>query len=182
MANAPLGTNFIDGALGVVNVEFNSVDLGKTTAETTIEIVEDVFDILYQQNGTQPYDKIPTGQAYQVTATFGEISTTLLSSLVRGITKSSVSEKSMKMDRDLYRSGRDSFAEQLRLKRVDSAGDSSTDPFYWMTFYTAMPLLSGGTINFGADSQKQIEITFYCFYDTSNSAFGYSGYASSVGL
>ncbi len=182
MANAPIGNNFWEGPLGVVNVEFNTVALGKTTAATSIEFIDDVFDVIYQQNGTQPYDKIPTGQAYQVTCTFGEIDTELMTTLFRGVTRSSGSgNNSVKLGRDIYRSGRDSFAQTLVLKKVDSDGVSSTDPLYQLNFYLAMPTITGA-IEYGSDTQKNVEVQFYCFYDETHGAFGYSGYASSVGL
>ena len=61
MANI-LGNNFIEGPLGVVQLEFNGVDIGKTFEDTEIEFIQDVTDILYAQDGTQPADKVRTGQ------------------------------------------------------------------------------------------------------------------------
>ncbi len=179
-ANAPIGNNFWEGPLGVCNVEFNNVDLGKTTASTIIERIEDIQDIIYQQNGTQPYDKIPSGLAYQITCTFGEIDTALMVALMRGVTASG-GGNSVALGHDLYRSGRDNFSQQLVVKRVDSYGNSSTDPFFQLTFYKAFPIITGN-IEYGSDVQKGLEVQFYIFYDETNEAFGYSGNASSVGL
>ncbi len=180
MANAPQGNNFLEGPLGVVNVEFDSVDLGKTTDVTSVEIIEDLLDIIYQQTGTQPDDKIPTGQAYQVNCTFGEIDTALVAALIRGVTASG-GGNSIAMAPDLYRSGKINFAKELILKRVDSAGASSADPHFWMTFYAAMPMVQG-TIDYSSDTQKGLNVIFYCFQDSTKNAYGYVGYASSVGL
>lgn len=181
MANPPLGNSFIEGPLGVVKVSYKGVDLGKTTDETTLEIIEDIKDIMYSQNGTQPYDKIPTGQAYQLTCKPGEITWTRLNHLMRGLTVSGTG-KSAKAGRDIYSGGRDNHSGELVVTRVDSDGVVSTDQFYKMTFYKAMPQINGALGAFGPDTQRDVEVVFYIFYDETNEAFGYSGYASSLGL
>ena len=180
MANPPIGNNFWEGPLGVCLFEYNGVDLGKTIDEATIEYVEDIKDILYAQDGTQPYDKIPTGQAYLITATFGQITIDLLESLFRGVTASG-GGNSAKLGRDIYRSGRENFTHALNLTRVDSDGNESADLLFRLHMFLAMPIITGN-IMYGPDTQRGIEVQFYCFYDETNEAFGYSGYASSVGL
>lgn len=181
MANNPLGTNFIEGPLGVVNLTFNSVALGKAVNDTEIEFIEDVKDIFYAQDGTQPADKIPTGQAYQITFRMGENTWARLNEVLRGITVAG-SGKGALLGRDIYRSGKDNFAKQLDVYRVDSDGNSSTDDFYKATFWKAMPTVNGSIGAFGPDTQRETEVVFYIFYDSTNSGFGYSGYASSLGL
>lgn len=178
--NPPIGNHFYDGPLGVVQLEFNSVDLGKTLDTTTIETIEDIFDIFYAQDGTQPYDKIPTGKAKLVTCQFAEVNNTLLSTLERGVTKSG-DGNTLKISRDLYRSGRTNFAKTLTIKRVDSEGNVSTDPFFIMNYYLAFPVITGSH-EFGPDNQRVLEVQFYIMYNEAKEAFGYSGYASSVGL
>ena len=180
MANAPIGNNFWEGELGVVRLTFDGTALGKTTEETAIEFIEDLKDIMFAQDGTQPADKIPTGQAYQITCNLGEVTLARLEKLLRGIT---VSGNSASLGADLYRSGKDNFAKVLTLTRVDSEGVASTDPLYKLTFYLAMPIIAAGLSTFGPDTQKITPVTFYCFRDESNSnKFGYSGYATSLGL
>ena len=179
MANTPIGSCFIEGVLGVCALNFNNVDLGKTIDEVSIEFIEDIKDIFYAQYGTQPYDKIPTGQAYQVTCKLGEITWERLKELMRGIETAGYNAK---LGQDIYRSGRENFAKELVLTRVDSDGNESTDPLYKLTFYKAMPTVSGSLGSFGPDTQREIEVVFYCFRDETKGAFGYSGYASSLGL
>lgn len=181
MANPPIGNNIIEGVLGVCTLNFNSVDLGKTIDETTVEYVEDIKDILFAQDGTQPYDKIPTGQAYLVTAMLGQLTITRLKEVMRGITQSGGAGNSAKYGRDIYRSGRENFAQQLILTRVDSDGNASANPLYRLLFFKAMPIITG-SIPYGPDTQRGLEVQFYCFYDETNEGIGYSGYASSVGL
>jgi hypothetical protein len=179
MANPPIGNNFIEGPLGVVTINFNGVDLGKTIDEAMLEFIEDIKDINFAQNGTQPYDKIPTGQAYQVTVKLGEITWARLGEVLRGVT---VTGNSAKLGRDIYRSGRDNFSKILILRRVDSDGNASTDNLFRLLFYKAMPTVNGAIGSFGPDTQREVQVVFYCFYDESKEAFGYSGYASSLGL
>lgn len=181
MANAPIGNNILEGSLGVVQAEFNDIDMGKTTEDTELERIEDIKDIMYQQDGTQPYDMIPTGQAYRVIMTIGEITTTRLEQIVRGFTKSSIGGNSANLGRDIYRSGRDNFAKKLVLKRVDSDGVKSTNTFFHMTFYSAMPIITGN-LQWGADTQRNLSMEFYCFFDSTNSSYGYIGYPSSLGI
>jgi hypothetical protein len=177
-----MGNNFWEGSLGVVLTEFAGVDLGKSIGEATIESVEDVMDILFAQDGTQPYDKVPTGQAYLITVNYGQVDIELLKTLVRGVTQpGGAGSNSALLGRDIYRSGRDNFAKQLTLTRVDSDGNASTNLLYRLTMFKAMPIITGA-ISYGPDVQKGMEVQYYCFYDESNEAFGYSGYASSVGL
>jgi hypothetical protein len=182
MANPPIGNNVWEGVLGVVTVTFNDIDMGKTNDQTSIQKVEDVQDIFFQQDGTQPSDKIPTGQAYEVSCTFAQLTTTRLEQLMRGFDKSDdANSNSVKLGRDIYRSGKDNFSKKLILKRVDSDGNASSDQNFWITYYLAMPT-NFGEINWGADVQRNLSVTFYCFYSDAKGAFGYSGIASSVGL
>jgi hypothetical protein len=177
MANI-MGNNFQEGPLGVVKLTYDGVDMGKTLGDTTIEFIEDITDIFYAQDGTQPADKVPTGQAYQVTCQIAEINLARLEKINRGTVKAG---NSMKYGRNLYISLRDN-AKVLRVARVDSDGVASTDTHYIQTWYSASPTVSNGAVAFGPDSQRYIEVTFYIFYNDTYEAFGYQGVASSVGL
>jgi hypothetical protein len=174
----PMGKNFWEGVLGVVNINFNGVDLGKTTADTEIVIEQDIKDILFQQDGTQFADKVRTGMAISITATFGEISTALLETIQSGFVK--VGEN-LKISRSLYQSMKDTEAKPMTLTRIDSEGDESTNPLYKLNVYKAVPIITGNIV-YGADTQRGIGVTFYCFWDSTKKAFAYSGYASSLGL
>lgn len=179
MANNPIGNNFFEGSLGVVQLTFDSVDLGKTIDEATIEFIEDIKDIFYAQNGSQPYDKIPTGQAYQITCKLGEQTLARMEKLLRGLT---VVGNNVKLGVDLYRSGRDNFAKVLEVKRVDSDAAPSSNELYRLYFYKAMPIINGSIATFGPDNQREFEVMFYIFKDTAKNCFGFAGYASSLGL
>jgi hypothetical protein len=150
--------------------------------EASIEFIEDMKDILYAQMGTQPADKIPTGQAYQVTCKISELQWDRLAKLMRGITPSG--GESAKLGRDIYRSGFTNFAKVLVLRRVDSDGKPSTDPKYRLTFYKAIPSATGPVGAFGPDTQRTMDVSFYCVYDETpgHECFGFSGYPTSLGL
>jgi hypothetical protein len=177
MANAPMGNNIWEGVLGVVTIKFNNVDLGKTTADTEMVIEQDVKDILFQQSGTKYADKVRTGQAIMINCTFGEISTSLIEQLHKGFTASGIGD-SLSLSRSLYQSWLTSEAKTLELSRVDSEGTASTDPVYKVTFFKAAPEITG-SIQWGADTQRNLAVTFHCFFDTAENAYGYSGYLSS---
>lgn len=176
---APIGNNIMEGALGVVDIDFNNVYMGRTTADTEIVPEEDNKDINYQQDGTKPADKIPTGLNYLINCTFGEITNARLALLQRGITLSGGGQ-SAKLGREQYISRRDN-AKELVLTRVDSEGVKSVDPYHKMTLWNASPEVTGG-IAWGADTQRSVPVTFYIFYDSTNEGYGYYGYASSLGL
>jgi hypothetical protein len=178
--NPPIGNNFIEGVLGVVRVTFNSVNMGKTTADTEIVPDQDIKDILFQQDGTKYADKVRTGIVYQVNCTFGQLTTARVAELDQGYTVSG-GGNSMSMGRSLYISWLETFAAQLILTRVDSEGTSSTDPFFRMVFPKAAPEITGN-YQYGADTQRNLAVTFHIFYDETLGTFGYFGYASSLGF
>jgi len=105
-ANPPIGNNFIEGVLGVVNVEYQPngaaalVDMGKTTADTEIVPDQDIKDILFSQDGTKYADKVRTGIVYQVTCTFGQLTSDRVKLLDQGYCVGS-SGNSMSFGRDL---------------------------------------------------------------------------------
>ena len=174
------GDNIWEGPLGVVQLEFDGLDMGKTMEDTTIERDEDIKDILYQQNGTKPADYSKTGLLYIVRTKIAEISTDKMAKILPDITVSG-SGNSVKFGRELYRSLRDNEAKVLKIIRVDSEGDLSTNDDYIIVWYKAIPIVTG-TIEWGADTQRGIEIEWRCVWDETEGAFGYSGKASSVGL
>lgn len=175
----PIGNNIIEGVLGVVDLDFDGEYMGRTTADTEVVPEEDNKDIMFQQGGTKPDDKIPTGINYLINSTFGEITNARLEKLQRGITLSG-SGQSAKLGREIYISRKEN-AKQLVVTRVDSEGDKSTDPYHKMTFWKASPEVTAG-IPWGADTQRGVQVTFYIFFDDTNEGFGYYGYASSLGL
>jgi hypothetical protein len=178
-ANPPIGNNALEGVLGVVDVYFDGVYMGKTTADTEIVPEEDNKDILFSQTGTKPDDKIPTGISYMVNATFGEITGARIEKLQRGFDASAFN--SGKFGRDIYVSRREN-AKELKLIRVDSEGVASTDPAMQIVFYKASPEITGTLLGYGPDLQRNIPCSFYLFYDNDEKAFGYYGNASSMGL
>jgi len=180
MANNPIGHNVIEGSLGVVKVFFDGLDLGKTTADTELVIEEDNKEIIFQQDGTKAFDIVPTGISYMLNCTFGEIKTSLLEKVLRGFEKSGGAGNSAKYGRDMYVSRREK-SKPMYVVRIDSEGTSSNDPLFKMNFYKASPEVTG-SIQWGADTQRNLTVSFYIFLDVTELAFGYHGYASSLGI
>ena len=181
--NPPIGANFIEGPLGVVDLNFNNVGLGKTMGGAELEFIEDMKDIKYDQDGTQPSDKIPTGQAYQVTCKLAEPEWARLEPLMRGLTVSP-GGNSVLLGSDIYRSGKVNFAKVLVITRVDSDGNKSTDPKFRLTMWKALPMVTGAIGPFEPDTQRTVNVVFYCFYDETagHEGYGFSGCGSSVGV
>lgn len=179
MGTTPIGNNIWDSALKVVRIAWNGIDLGKTTADTELIKVEDVKDIIYQQDGTQYYDKVPTGISYQLQATFGEITTSLLSQMHDSITKSGAGN-SLKTGKYLFHSWIEQ-AQLLEVTCIDEDGDASTNPLFKMKAPKAYPEITSNIV-WGADTQRSLQITFHIFFDSTEKIFFYSGYASSLGI
>jgi hypothetical protein len=175
-----MGNNIWEGPLGVVQLEFDNLDLGKTMEDTTIEPDQDIKDILYQQDGTKAADLVRTGILFIVKCKIGIINTSRLTKVFSGITKSG-DGNAVKIGRELYRSMKTYEAKVLKVKRVDSEGEVTTNDDHIIVFYKAIPVVTG-TIDWGADTQRGLEIEFRCMWDEDECAFGYSGKASSVGL
>jgi len=174
-----MGLDFIEGSLGVCRLTFDNLDLGKTLEELTVEYVEDLKDIFYAQDGTQPMDKVPTGQAYVVKAKLAEQTWAILAKLMRGLT---VVGHSALLAANLYLSGKANFAKVLKISRVDSDGVASAVPEYILTFYKAFPHVTGPIGTFGPDTQRAVEVEWYCFRDPAHhNAFAVSGHPSSLG-
>ncbi len=180
MAANVWGDNIWEGPLGVVQIEFNNLDMGKTMEDTTLERDEDIKDILYSQDGTKPADYAKTGLLYLVKTKIAEISTDKLLRVMPDISLSA-DGNSVKLGRELYRSLLENEAKVLKIQRVDSEGDVLTDDEYILVFYKAIPIITGA-IDWGADTQRGLEIEWRCVWDETEGAFGYSGTASSVGL
>jgi hypothetical protein len=87
----------------------------------------------------------------------------------------------MSFGRDLYRSWLETFAAELILTRVNSDGSASADPFFRMIFPKAAPEITGN-YQFGADTQRNLQVTFHIFWDTTLGTFGYFGSSTSLGL
>ena len=186
-------SNILDGPLGVVQLYLREsgsaveINLGKTTAASELSFDHDWLDVIYQQTGTKPADKIETGKLVMVSATFGEIENDLIAYLDNGNTLSG-SGASLGFSTNQYVSLLDSNSYELIIRSVNSNGVTSTSDSERIVMYKAIPEITG-VINFDAASQKSLAVSFYCFKqeytNTISSAleqsFGYLGVASSLG-
>jgi hypothetical protein len=177
------GSKLWTGPLGVTRIGFKGFDLGKTTAETTLEIDEDVLDIIYQQDGTKAADHVSTGVDYLLTCTFGEINTGILDLLIGEISSVQGAQDSGTFGRSLYTSLRDTEGGVLKVAPVDPNGQAYSDAEDVAYFYEAIPVTNGPIANWAADAQRglpvQFRIKFHVFADGESvskyGAFGYYG-------
>jgi hypothetical protein len=180
-ANPPMGDDFIEGSLGVVDITFDSVNLGKTVDEAVLEPIVDRKEIKYAQDGTQPADFVVTGQAYKVTCKIGQPTWARLKKVMYGLT---VAGHSALLGRDLYRSILAAYSKVLILKRVDSNGNPSAVHKYWLTCWKALPLVNGAIATFGPDTQRTVTIEWLIVFDATkgHEGFGYSGSSTTLGI
>jgi hypothetical protein len=181
MANPPIGNCFIEGPIGVCRVRFNGVELGKTLDVVEVTPVEDIKEILHAQDGTQPYDYVPTGQGWSFKCKMTEPTWLRIKELMRGITVTPAGT-SAKAGRDMYRLARTSFAKELILTRVDSDGVNSTNALFVLTVFLAFPKIATDIGQYGPDNQRAVEVEFIALYHESHKCFWYSGYGSSLDI
>ncbi len=178
-------SGLVAGPLGVVKVGFNGFDMGKTVSDATLEVMQNIKDITYQQDGTMPADKVRTGIIYQLKVSFGEISTGLLNQIMNGVEMitNDVNSDGAVITRSMYSSQRENESAPLRIAKVDSNGSESDLDQDVMNFYTAICNIEGAMINWGADTQREVAATFDIYWDefatgestTYDGAFGYYG-------
>ena len=173
-----MAENILDQVLGVVFLKFKGIKLGKTTDATKLLTEEDLKDILYQQNGTKPFTKIRTGVSYMLQCVLGNPGLQVLG-LVNPNLKPSPSFISMDFSRELFKDLADEAGELIVTLMEDNV--ESTDPRDIITFPKAAARQTT-EIGWGVDLQRTIGVEFWIFVNESNQSFGYSGYASSLGL
>lgn len=172
------GTNIHDTSLGVVFIDFKGIDLGKTTDATKLLQEEDLKDIIYQQNGTKPFTKIRTGVSYMLQCVLGNPGIQQLSTVNPNM-KPSGSFISMNFSRELFSDLQDEAGLLVVTEMINNV--RSTDPRRIMRFPSAAARLTT-EIGWGADLQRTVGVEFWIFVDETTQSFGYSGYASSLGL
>jgi hypothetical protein len=175
--NSPL----FDFPLAQCLVYFNGFLLGKTTSDTILKVDRDIKDILFSQDGTKAADWVCTGELYSMDLTFGETKDELLAVL----DKSAVidNDGNLFLNRDLYESYRDNRAGELKLIKVDGDGSPISGDTYVFNFYEAIPVVNGEILQFGADTQKNFQVTFNFGYKefaagesaTRSGGYGYIG-------
>jgi hypothetical protein len=178
-------SKLFDGPLGVIKVGFAGYDCGLTTADSKLTPDQDIKGIKYQQHGTKDADHVRTGIEYVLDVTFGEISTGLIKLLMSGISSENESEDSDSgtIGRSLYQSMLEGEANVCKIASVNENGVASEEPEDIICFYIAIPIVNGDLVNWGADTQRmlniQFKIKFYIFAtgesSTKDGAFGYWG-------
>lgn len=158
----------LSGPLGNVYVGFDGYKLGKTTEDTALNKDEDVKDILFSQDGTKPADHVSTGMLMMVTATFGEIKTSLLKKILYTFNSQAAEDgsgdDSGTFGRRIYSSLRNTVAKTLRIWATDSDGNILEDDENMINFYEAVPVIDENIINWGADTQRNLPVSFMIYF------------------
>ena len=159
-------SKLVDGPLGVVKLGFKGYDLGKTTAETTMKLDQDIKDIIYQQDGTKAADKVRTGQVVMISGTLGEVKTKTLALLQAGITAGHASADNDfgVIGRSVYQSMRENEVGGLKIAACSADGLPSEEPEDQFCFYEAIFNLTGNIVNWGADVQRSLPFEIYVFF------------------
>lgn len=178
-------SKLVAGPLGVVKIGFKGYDLGKTTAETALKVDQDIKDIMYQQDGTKPSDKVRTGAVVVISGTLGEVKTKTIALLMAGITAghASAADDFGVIGRSVYQSMRENEAGPVKVAACSADGLPSDLPEDIFSFYEGFINITGNIANWGADVQRalafEITIPFHAFAAgeslTKNGAFGYWG-------
>lgn len=180
----------LQGPLGNVLINFDGDDLGKTTEDTQLTKIEDVKDIIYSQDGTQPADHVSTGMLMQLSATFAEIRTTLLEKIVYSFSSQATApstDDSGTFGRYIYQSLRDNKQGKLIVTATNENGAKRTNDDDILNFYEVVPLIDENLINWGADTQRNLPARFMIYFSEfgvsqvsggPSGAFGYYGSAS----
>jgi hypothetical protein len=166
--------SLITKKLGVVNLYFNKIDLGKTSGGTKWTVEVDEKEIMHDQDGTKPSDLLRTGISHKVVTSLAEGTIQRLALVDRSF-KTTGLNLSLNMDGELFTSSRDN-AKTLVLRDMNDGTIGGAIKFY---------LASGkmtGEISYGPDQQILYGVEFYCFKDTTYDSFGYFGDPDSLGI
>lgn len=172
-SNSPL----FEYPLGQCLVYYKGYLLGKTTSDTIVKVDRDIKEILFSQDGTKASDWVCTGELYSMDLTLGETTDELIAIL----DKSWVSDNNgnMLLSRDLYESYKQNRSGGLKLIKVDGNGQPIDGDTYVFNFYEAIPVVNGEIMQFGADTQKNFQITFnfgFKIFTPGESSTHYGGY------
>lgn len=178
-------SKLLQGSIGVSQLFFKGYNCGKTTEETMLKGDQDIKDIHFQQDGTKPADHIRTGQEFLVPAVFGKIKTSLLVLMQAGLLSTNTNPNSDNLDfnRSLYVSMRDFEAGVLKIAAIDADGIASELDEDTMVFYEAIAIIDDHMVNWGADTQRNLPVTFKIKYHpfaegesvAKNGSYGYFG-------
>lgn len=174
-----LGTNFWEGDMKIVDIAVAGTSLGKTTGGCSIQRTVNYKEIMKDQNGSVPYDKIRTGVGYQMKAIFSDLSISLYTKLCKDLTTTGLL-KSVKGGRKIFSSLR-AEAQYLDVTKYEDDGVTlSTDPDQKMHVYLATAEITGDFDQSGPDNQRTLEVTFDFWFDYTKKGYFYTGTESSV--
>ena len=153
--------------LGPCQVEYNSVDLGKTFGGVTVRISDDSVDLKSDQSGTSAEDTVITGTNVEVELSLAELD---LDTIAVALGQTATGTDGAVPGENKVGTSLLANAQELVLtKYVDGA--VSTDAVDKITF-PAAAAVSNVELSYDAENQRVMRLTFKCFPATVNANWG----------
>jgi hypothetical protein len=172
MSNSVFGGNYLD--LGPCHLYYDTasgganVFLGKT-GSTTVKFSVSKTDLTSSQDGSEPADRVQTGDMCSVEATLAQPTLERLAKCIPGVSLNydtdGVTVLGASFASDI--GTRDSsIAKELKLVRI-SGGEDSTDPFDTVYFWLAAAVGSA-ELAFDAGTQRFVNVQWQCYKSTNH--------------
>lgn len=157
--------------LGPVQVLFGTagseVDLGRTEGGVTVRFITDYADLMTDQTGTQPQERVITGQSAEIEMALADI---LLANLAIALNQTLFVGAGSHLIVGELRVGtqvKSLFGGSLLLKKYVN-GAVSADQDNWIRFPVAVPTPETVELIFNKSDQRVIMSTFRAFFDSSD--------------
>lgn len=152
--------------LGPGRLEFNGTDCGPARGGIKVFVEESLVDILEDQHGVAPVDKINVGTLVRVEALFTRATLTQM-----GIWDESATVTGTKLEHDnKVGGGKFSGAKELILKPRVNQTTSTTNTEWWY-FHKASPQVNW-EVPYDNENQRLFMVTFHCFPDDTSGRVG----------
>ena len=172
MANLELGP--CQALFGTAGAETN---LGKTEGGVTARFFTDFADLMTDQDGTRPQDRIITGQGAEIELALADI---LLENIALALNQTLFISGGTHLvvgENRIGASLKDTFSGSLLLKKY-VGGAVSTDEDDWLRFPKAAPNPETVEIVFDKATQRVINATFIAFFDDNDSLYYFGNEAT----
>jgi hypothetical protein len=165
--------NLMSGPAIIYIDESGDVDFGFTKGPVKLDVTAQVLNLMADQLGTTPANKIITGIEAKVTIPLAEYTlVNIKRSFANAVPlQDDVTAGHKRVDlRPLAGKSLLSRAKKITIKPIDPiTAIETTNKDLWITIPLASPDETTIGLELGTESQRVINATFYCFPDTANS-------------
>jgi hypothetical protein len=165
--------NLMSGPAIIYIDESGDVDFGFTKGPLKLDVTAQVLNLMADQLGTTPANKIITGIEAKVTIPLAEYT---LVNIKRSFANAVPLQDDVTSPRRTRRSSSarrkvaSLAAKKITIKPIDPiTAIETTNKDLWITIPLASPDETTIGLELGTESQRVINATFYCFPDTANS-------------